>query len=81
MTGDLDHFDQRILFDHRNALEERTTFDVSDLFLSLLETAWTVAVSFEGIINVVEDVQNYTFGSKHGSRWRKKTVSRCCKGT
>ena len=25
----------------RIALEERTTFDVSDLFLSLLETAWT----------------------------------------
>ena len=24
----------------RIALEERTTFDVSDLFLSLLETAW-----------------------------------------
>ena len=40
-----------------------------------------VAVSFEVILNVVENVQNYTFGSKHGSRWIKKTVSRCCTGT
>ena len=29
-------------------------------------------------INVVGNVQNYTFSSKHGSRWRKKAVSRCC---
>ena len=40
-----------------------------------------VAVSFEVKINVVENVQNYIFGSKHASRWRKKTVSPCCTGT
>ena len=32
-------------------------------------------------INVVENAQNYTIGSKHGSTWRKKTVSHCCTRT
>ena len=33
-------------------------------------------------INVVENAQNYTIGSKHGSTsWRKKTVGRCCTRT
>ena len=50
-----------------------TTFDVTDLFLSLLETAWTVAVSFEVIINVVENVQKEKKSMDRGGE-RKQSV-------
>ena len=57
--------------------EERSVASNVERFLSVLMHEFLFR-SWTPSINVVGNVQNYTFSSKHGSRWRKKAVSRCC---